>query len=111
MSLIQPGHTSLNMKDVSDDLTVVHHHVRKLDINKRRNSSIDEPVLPANYNQIVTADDVDLVHHAPAGSTAISTKLKTITKTSQKIQFIKTSFHLYYTINLCRKKETFFSFF
>ena len=42
---------------------------------------------------------------------AISTKLKTITKTSQKIQFIKTSFHLYYTINLFRKKEAFFSFF
>ena len=75
MSLIQPGHTSLNMKDVSDDLAVVHHHVRKLDINKRRNNSIDEPVLPDNYNQIVAADDVDLVHHAPADSTAISTKL------------------------------------
>ena len=61
MSLIKPGHTSLNMEDISDDLSVTHHHVRKLDVTKRQGGSMSKPVLPAYQSEIQKADDTDLV--------------------------------------------------
>jgi hypothetical protein len=58
---IKPGHTSLDMEDISDDLVVKYHHVSKLDIDKRISRSMDEPVDPAYYGEIINADDTDLV--------------------------------------------------
>ena len=67
---IKPGHTSLDMADVSDDLKVEFHHVTKLDIDKRISRSMREPVDPAYYSEIIKADDVDLVAGLPADTMA-----------------------------------------
>lgn len=72
MSLIKPGHTSLNMEDVSDDLVVVRHHLKKLPPEKRIDSSMDKPVQVKYYGEIMKADDTDLVAGVEAKRTAIA---------------------------------------
>lgn len=85
MGMIKPGHTSLNMDDVSEDLQVVHRHIAKVavyteDSNKkqvamRNNDTLNSYVLKNYRNRIEKADDTDLVSDAPADTTAISIKL------------------------------------
>lgn len=85
MGMIKPGHTSLNMDDVSEDLQVVHRHVAKVapytqNANKqqvamRNDGSLNSYVLKDYRNRIEKADDTDLVANAPADTTALSINL------------------------------------
>lgn len=69
---VKPGHTSLNMEDVAEDLSVVHHHVKKLDIKYRNGNSIDKPVDQKYLDMIQKADDVDLVGGVEAELIAVA---------------------------------------
>ena len=66
------GHTSLNMADISDDLSVVHRHIRKLEISKRQGGDINNPVLPQYQKDIQKADDTDLVAGIAANRVAVA---------------------------------------
>ena len=70
--MIKPGHTSLNMADISDDLSVVHRHVRKLEVSKRQGGDINNPVLPQFQKDIQKADDTDLVAGVAANKVAVA---------------------------------------
>src|SRR5574344_600940 len=72
MSLIKPGHTSLNMDDIAEDLQIVHRHIAKLDVDKRKNKSIEKPVLPDYFKDIQKADDTDLVAGVDAKNIAVA---------------------------------------
>ena len=72
MSLIQPGHTSLNMPDISDTLRTTYRHVGKLEVDKRIDNDITKPVMPAYYNEMQKADDTDLVGGIKAENIAIA---------------------------------------
>ena len=87
MSLVKPGHTSLNMQDISDDLSVVRHHVRKLDASKRQGGSMSKPVLPAYQNEIQKADDTDLVAGVDATRVAVAYDPKDRTTIRNSILF------------------------
>ena len=70
--MVKPGHTSLNMSDISEDLKVEYHHVIKLDPQYREDMSIDKPVDLNHRNMIVKADDVDLVNGVNANKIAVA---------------------------------------
>lgn len=81
--MIKPGHTSLNMEDISEDLRVVHRHIAKVapsttdpntgaEVFMRQDGDINKPVLPNYRNKIVKADDVDLVGGIEAGRIAVA---------------------------------------
>jgi len=81
--MIKPGHTSLNMEDISEDLRVVHRHVTKVapavtnpvtgaETFMRQDGDINKPVLPNYRNKIIKADDVDLVAGIEAERTAVA---------------------------------------
>jgi hypothetical protein len=81
--MVKPGHTSLNMQDISEDLRVVHRHVTKVApttidpetgkvIDMREEGSIDKPVLPEFRKKIVKADDVDQVAGVDADRIAVA---------------------------------------
>ena len=70
--MVKPGHTSLNMSDISEDLKVEYHHVIKLDPQYREDTSIDKPVDLNHRNMIVKADDVDLVNGVNANKIAVA---------------------------------------
>jgi len=83
MTMVKPGHTSLNMQDISEDLRVVHRHVTKVApttidpetgkvIDMREEGSIDKPVLPEFRKKIVKADDVDQVAGVDADRIAVA---------------------------------------
>ena len=72
MTMVKPGHTSLNMSDISEDLKVEYHHVTKLEPRYRENTSIDKPVALNYRNMIIKADDVDLVAGVKADKTAVA---------------------------------------
>lgn len=72
MTMVKPGHTSLNMSDISEDLVVEYHHVTKLEPRYRENTSMNEPVALNYRNMIIKADDVDLVAGVKADKTAIA---------------------------------------
>lgn len=72
MSLIKPGHTSLNMDDIAEDLQIVHRHIAKLDVGKRKDKSIEKPVLPDYFKDIQKADDTDLVAGVDAKNIAVA---------------------------------------
>lgn len=81
MSMIKPGHTSLNMEDVAEDLEVTYRHIAKVPsigpdstgktVNYREGGSQNNPVLPEWRHKIVKADDVDLVAGAKANAVAV----------------------------------------
>ena len=81
--MIKPGHTSLNMEDISEDLRVVHRHVTKVapavtnpvtgaETFMRQDGDINKPVLPNYRSKIIKADDVDLVAGVEAERTAVA---------------------------------------
>ena len=81
--MIKPGHTSLNIEDISEDLRVVHRHVTKVapsttdpitgaETFMRKDGDINKPVLQNYWNKIIKADDVDLVAGIEAGRTAVA---------------------------------------
>lgn len=72
MTMVKPGHTSLNMNDISEDLKVEYHHVLKLEPQYRENTSMDEPVALAHRSMMIKADDVDLVAGVRADKTAVA---------------------------------------
>lgn len=72
MTMVKPGHTSLNMSDISEDLKVEYHHVIKLDPQYREDASIDKPVDLNHRDMIVKADDVDLVNGVNANKIAVA---------------------------------------
>lgn len=72
MTMVKPGHTSLNMSDISEDLVVEYHHVTKLEPQYRENTSMNEPVALNYRNMIIKADDVDLVAGVKADKTAVA---------------------------------------
>lgn len=72
MTMVKPGHTSLNMSDISEDLVVEYHHVTKLEPRYRENTSMNEPVALNYRNMIIKADDVDLVAGVKADKTAVA---------------------------------------
>lgn len=72
MTMIKPGHTSLDMDDLSEDLVTVRHHVKKLDTKYRVNNDIEQPVRQEYYDQIQNADDTDLVAGIKADNIAIA---------------------------------------
>lgn len=72
MTMVKPGHTSLNMSDISEDLVVEYHHVTKLEPQYRENTSMNDPVALNYRNMIIKADDVDLVAGVKADKTAVA---------------------------------------
>lgn len=72
MTMVKPGHTSLNMADISEDLQVEYHHVVKLDPEYRENTSMSEPVALDYRSNIIKADDVDLVDGVKASNIAVA---------------------------------------
>ena len=70
--MVKPGHTSLNMSDISEDLVVEYHHVTKLEPQYRENTSMNDPVALNYRNMIIKADDVDLVAGVKADKTAVA---------------------------------------
>ena len=85
MGMIKPGHTSLNMDDIAEDLQIVHRHVTKLPpydpylkdnngnpVQIREDGSINKPVLKEHWSKIMKADDVDLVAGIKAEQIAIA---------------------------------------
>lgn len=72
MTMVKPGHTSLNMSDISEDLVVEYHHVTKLEPKYRENTSMNDPVAINYRNMIIKADDVDLVAGVKADKTAVA---------------------------------------
>lgn len=72
MTMIKPGHTSLNMSDISEDLQVEFHHVVKLNPEFRENKSMDKPVDIKYRPNMIKADDVDLVAGVNANNIAIA---------------------------------------
>ena len=68
----KPGHTSLNMDDIDQDLHITRHFVKKLGTEKRIDNDITKPVLPAERGLITKADDTDLVGGIEASKIAIS---------------------------------------
>lgn len=87
MSLIKPGPTSLNMDDIADNLSVVHHHVKKLDIDKRQDNSMDKPVLASYLAEIQKADDTDLVAGIAAERIAVAATSTDRTTVNNSILF------------------------
>lgn len=67
---IKPGSSSLNMEDVSENLTTVLGHVRRLDASKRINNDLNELVDKRYFNQIVRSDDTDMVDGVPSNRIA-----------------------------------------
>ena len=72
MTMIKPGHTSLNMSDISEDLQVEFHHVLKLNPEFREGKSMDKPVDIKYRPNMIKADDVDLVAGVNANNIAIA---------------------------------------
>lgn len=82
MSFLLPGHTSLDMDDISEFLKVVHRHVTKVApirnnpdgtvTQMRENGSLADPVKPEFQNLIMKADDTDLVAGVKADKTAVA---------------------------------------
>lgn len=72
MAIIKPGHTTLNMDDISEALSVAHHHVKKLDADKRIDNDMTKPVLDKYRNTVQKADDTDLVAGIEADTIAKS---------------------------------------
>ncbi len=68
----KPGHTSLNMDDIEQDLHITRHFVKKLGTDKRIDNNINKPVTAAYRNLITKADDTDLVDGIEASRIAIS---------------------------------------
>ena len=68
----KPGHTSLNMDDIEQDLQITRHFVKKLDTSKRINNDINEPVIVSERGNVMKADDTDLVDGIEASKIAIS---------------------------------------
>lgn len=83
MSMIKPGHTSLNMEDVAEDLEVTYRHITKVPaigpneagqtVDYREGGSLSNPVKSEYRHKIVKADDTDLVAGAKANEVAIAT--------------------------------------
>lgn len=84
---IKPGHTSLNMDDISEDLSVVHHHIQKLDIQFRKGNSIDNPVDVKYRGMIQKADDVDLVDGVAAEGIAVAVSPQNRTTIDNALHF------------------------
>lgn len=72
MTMIKPGHTSLNMSDISEDLQVEFHHVTKLEPKYRESNSMDKPVATKYRQNMIKADDVDLVAGVNASNIAVA---------------------------------------
>ena len=72
MAIIKPGHNNLNMEDISSDLRYVHHHVVKLDVDKREDNDITKPVKEKYRYLTQKADDTDLVGGVRSQQIAIS---------------------------------------
>ncbi len=82
MSMIQPGHTSLNMEDVAEDLEVTYRHIAKVPsigpdangkiVDYREGGSQANPVKEKWRYKITKADDVDLVAGVKANMTAVA---------------------------------------
>lgn len=72
MTMVKPGHASLNMADISEDLQVEYHHVVKLNPEYRENTSISDPVALDYRSNIIKADDVDLVDGVKASNIAVA---------------------------------------
>lgn len=61
MAIVKPGHTTLNMDDISEALSITHHHVKKLSAEKRVDNDMTKPVLEKYRDTVQKADDTDLV--------------------------------------------------
>lgn len=82
MSMIKPGHTSLNMEDVAEDLEVTYRHISKVPsigpdatgkiVDYREGGSQSNPVKAEWRYKITKADDTDLVAGAEAKQVAIA---------------------------------------